>query len=51
MVSQFQELTDSQWEVIKDLFPEQKICTLSLRTVLNAIFLDFKNWKPMAEPG
>ena len=38
MVSQFQELTDSQWEVIKDLFPEQKICTLSLRTVLNAIF-------------
>jgi transposase len=38
MVSQFQKLTDSQWEVIKNLFPEQKKCTLSLRTVLDAIF-------------
>ena len=38
MVSQFQELTDSQWEVIKDLFPEQKKCKLSLRIVLDAIF-------------
>lgn len=38
MVSQFQELTDSQWEVIKDLFPEQKICVLNLRIVLNAVF-------------
>ena len=38
MVSQFEELTDSQWEVIKELFPEQKICILSLRRVLDSIF-------------
>ncbi|MEM6738407.1 MAG: IS5 family transposase [Bacteroidota bacterium] len=38
MKTQFEELTDSQWEVIKDLFPEQVLCTLSLRTVLDAIF-------------
>jgi len=38
MVVKFEELTDSQWEVIKDLFPEQAICTLSLRTILDAIF-------------
>jgi transposase len=38
MVSQFQELTDSQWEVIGELFPEQEICILNLRTVLDGIF-------------
>ena len=37
MVKKFTELTDFQWEVIKDLFPEQKICTHNLRTILNAI--------------
>lgn len=38
MVKQFEELTDSQWEVIKDLFDEQEYCELDLRTVLNVIF-------------
>lgn len=38
MNTQFEELTDSQWEVIKELFPEQAICELNLRTVLDAIF-------------
>ena len=37
MVKQFEELTDFQWEVIQDLFPEQQICTHSLRTIMNAI--------------
>lgn len=37
MVKQFEELTDFQWEVIEHLFPEQKICDHSLRTVINAI--------------
>lgn len=38
MVKQFEELTDFQWEVIQDLFPEQAICDHCLRDVLNAIF-------------
>lgn len=37
MVTQFEELTDFQWEVIEDLFPEQEICDHSLRAVINAI--------------
>ena len=37
MQKQFEELTDFQWEVIQDLFPEQEICDLSLRMVINAI--------------
>ena len=37
MEKQFEELTDFQWEVIEDLFPEQEICDHSLRTVMNAI--------------
>ncbi len=37
MVKQFEELTDFQWEVIQDLFPEQEICDHSLRTMINAI--------------
>lgn len=38
MVTQFEELTDSQWQVIKDLFPEQSYCDLNLQLVLSAIF-------------
>jgi len=38
MVIQYEELTDFQWEVIADLFPEQEICQLSLRKVLDSIF-------------
>jgi len=38
MVTQFKELTDSQWQVIEDLFPEQEYCDLNLQTVLSAIF-------------
>ncbi|MEN0049117.1 MAG: transposase, partial [Bacteroidota bacterium] len=38
MNTQFEELTDAQWECIEDLFPEQVLCDLSLRTVLDAIF-------------
>jgi len=38
MVTQFKELTDSQWQVIKDLFPEQEYCELDLQLVLSAIF-------------
>jgi len=38
MVKQFIKLSDSQWEVIKKLFPEQAYCELDLREVLNAIF-------------
>lgn len=38
MVEQFEELTDFQWEVIEDLFPEQEICDHSLREVIDAIF-------------
>ncbi|MEZ5045155.1 MAG: IS5 family transposase [Saprospiraceae bacterium] len=37
MVIQYEELTDFQWEVIEDLFPEQEKCILSLRKVLDAI--------------
>lgn len=37
MVEQFEELTDSQWEVIKDLFPEQEICDHNLKTIIDAI--------------
>lgn len=38
MIIQYEELTDFQWEVIADLFPEQEICDLSLRTIIDAIF-------------
>ena len=38
MQTQYTELTDSQWQYIEKIFPEQKICTLSLRQVLNGIF-------------
>ena len=38
MVKKFEELTDSQWQVIQDLFSEQEYCDLNLRIVLNAIF-------------
>lgn len=38
MVTQFKELTDSQWQVIQDLFPEQEYCDLNLQLVLSAIF-------------
>ena len=38
MVLQYEELTDFQWEFMEDLFPEQEICELSLRTVIDAIF-------------
>lgn len=37
MAEQFEELTDFQWEVMEDLFPEQEICDHSLRTIMNAI--------------
>lgn len=37
MVKQFKELTDFQWEVIEDLFPEQEMCDHNLRDVINAI--------------
>lgn len=37
MVTQFEELTDCQWEYIENLFPEQAMCKHSLRTILNAI--------------
>ena len=39
MAEQFEELTDFQWEVIEDLFPEQEICDHDLRDILNAILL------------
>lgn len=38
MVVQYTELSDFQWEVIEDLFPEQSLCRLSLRNVINSIF-------------
>lgn len=38
MITQFEELTDCQWEYIENLFPEQELCDHSLRTVLDAIF-------------
>lgn len=38
MIIQYEELTDFQWEVIEDLFGEQRRCELNLRNVLNAIF-------------
>lgn len=37
MNTQFSELTDSQWEVIKDLFPIQRKRKYDLRNVVNAI--------------
>ncbi|MEZ5045264.1 MAG: transposase [Saprospiraceae bacterium] len=37
MIIQYVELTDFQWEVIEDLFPEQEKCILSLRKVLDDI--------------
>lgn len=37
MTEQFEELTDFQWEVIEDFFPEQARCQHSLRMILNAI--------------
>lgn len=37
MIKQFEELTDFQWEVIEDLFPEQVNCQHSLKTIINAI--------------
>ena len=37
MVTQFNELTDSQWEVIKEFLPIQRKRKLDLRTVVNGI--------------
>jgi transposase len=37
MITQYEELTDFQWEVIEDLFEEQRRCKLNLRNVLDAI--------------
>lgn len=50
IVEQFEELTDFQWEVIEDLFPEQEICEHSLRKVIDAIFWIFRTgsqWRNM----
>lgn len=38
MVAQYEELTDSQWEVIKDFLPIQRKRKYNLRTITNAIF-------------
>ena len=37
MVTRYKELTDSQWEVIKEFLPVQRKRRLDLRNVLNAI--------------
>ncbi len=34
----FTELTDSQWQYIKDLVDSGRKCKYCLRTILNAIF-------------
>ena len=38
MVAQYEELTDSQWEVIKEFLPIQRKRKYSLRTIVDAIF-------------
>lgn len=38
MVAQFYELTDSQWEIIKDFLPVQRKRKYDLRIIINAIF-------------
>ena len=38
MVAQYHELTDSQWEVIKEFLPIQRKRKYDLRDILNAIF-------------
>ena len=38
MVTQFTELTDSQWEVMKDVFNHQRKRKHNLREVVNALF-------------
>ncbi len=37
MVTQWTELTDSQWEVIENIFADQKMRVHSVRTILDAI--------------
>jgi putative transposase len=38
MVAQYKELTNSQWEVIKEFLPNQRKHKYSLRIIVNAIF-------------
>lgn len=37
MVAQFEELTDSQWQVIQEFLPVKRKRKLDLRQVMNAI--------------
>ncbi|GAB3820205.1 hypothetical protein GCM10028895_19850 [Pontibacter rugosus] len=38
MQSQYQRLTDSQWEIVKESLPIYRKCKDSLRVILDAIF-------------
>ncbi|HEY4788574.1 MAG TPA: IS5 family transposase [Bacteroidales bacterium] len=54
MVTQFNELTDSQWEIISPLFNIQRKRKNSLRNVINAIFFILRTgsqWRNLPQLG
>jgi putative transposase len=54
MQSQYQRLTDSQWEVIKEILPAQRKRKHSLREILDAIFLCLRvgnQWRNLPADG